>query len=67
MLRAMNRGMVAQEPSQVSFLSTAKSLAGCWYASQYIALRTLAQPAYLHCMQVTACRHSMLHESTTRE
>ena len=29
-LRAMNRGMVAQEPSQVSFLSTAKSLKGCW-------------------------------------
>lgn len=31
-LRAMNRGMIAQEPSQVSFLSTAKSLKGCWSA-----------------------------------
>jgi len=31
-LRAMCRGMIAQEPSQVSFLSTAKSLKGCWSA-----------------------------------
>tara|TARA_B110001452_G_scaffold229108_1_gene204836 strand:+ start:2197 stop:3801 length:1605 start_codon:yes stop_codon:yes gene_type:complete len=31
-LRAMCRGMIAQEPAQVSFLSTAKSLKGCWSA-----------------------------------
>eukprot|EP00929_Paragymnodinium_shiwhaense_P083690 TRINITY_DN44692_c0_g1_i2.p1 TRINITY_DN44692_c0_g1~~TRINITY_DN44692_c0_g1_i2.p1 ORF type:complete len:512 (-),score=89.74 TRINITY_DN44692_c0_g1_i2:3-1538(-) len=30
MLRAMMRGMIAQEPSVVSFLSTLKSLKGCW-------------------------------------
>ena len=31
-LRNMNRGMIAQEASQVSFLSTLKSLKGCWSA-----------------------------------
>jgi hypothetical protein len=29
-LRAMCRGMIAQEPSQVSFLSIVKSMKGCW-------------------------------------
>jgi monoamine oxidase len=31
-LRAMCRGMIAQEAAAVSFLSTAKSLKGCWSA-----------------------------------
>ena len=31
-LRNMCRGMIAQEPAQVSFLSTLKSLKGCWSA-----------------------------------
>ena len=29
-MRNMCRGMIAQEPSQVSFLSTVKSMKGCW-------------------------------------